>query len=36
VSRTVADLKQSAKINKEHINTAVDLMGLNDNYFRDF
>jgi magnesium chelatase family protein len=36
VSRTIADLKSAKKINKNHIDLAVELMGINDNYFKNF
>lgn len=36
VSRTIADLQASNKINKEHIDLAVELMGVDDEYFKGF
>ena len=36
VSRTIADLEQSTNIQISHVDTAVSLMGINDDYFKDF
>lgn len=36
VSRTIADIDQSRKIQEKHIKNAISLMGLNDPYFRTF
>jgi len=36
VARTIADLAGDKRIKEEHIEQAVDLMGLTDSYFRDF
>ena len=36
VAQTIADLNESTRITKKHINIAVDLMGLNNPYFEDF
>lgn len=36
VARTIADLSSSKKIIKEHINLGVELMGISDNYFKNF
>ena len=35
VARTIADLAESATIKEMHIDTALDLMGLTDTYFRN-
>jgi magnesium chelatase family protein len=35
VARTVADLDSSERISRKHIDAAVDLMGLKEDYFRD-
>jgi magnesium chelatase family protein len=36
VSQTIADLNESTRITKKHIETAVDLMGLTNPYFEGF
>lgn len=36
VSRTIADLESSTKITKQNIDSAIALMGLDDEYFKDF
>jgi magnesium chelatase family protein len=36
VSRTIADLEEAKIISKKHIDLAVQLMGVNDEYFKDF
>lgn len=36
VSRTIADLQASKKINKKHIDLAIELMGVDDEYFKTF
>ena len=36
VSRTIADLQASKKINKNHIDLAIELMGIDDEYFKTF
>lgn len=36
VAQTIADLNESTRITRKHINKAVDLMGLNNPYFQDF
>jgi magnesium chelatase family protein len=36
IARTIADLESYRKITPHHIEHAVDLMGLNDPYFKDF
>lgn len=36
VSRTIADLESSKKITNQHIDSAIALMGLDDEYFKDF
>jgi Predicted ATPase with chaperone activity len=36
VSRTVADIELSDEIQKKHIDLALDLMGINNDYFKDF
>jgi magnesium chelatase family protein len=36
VSRTIADLHAAKKITKRHVDLAVELMGVDDEYFRDF
>lgn len=35
VARTIADIESSYKIKKEHMDLAIDLMGITDHYFRD-
>ena len=35
VSRTIADLDESKTINKKHVDLAINLMGLNDEYFME-
>lgn len=36
VSRTIADLSSCERIDKSHVDLAVELMGINDAYFRSF
>ena len=36
VSRTIADISESKKIQEKHIKSAIDIMGLNDPYFKSF
>jgi len=36
VAQTIADLNDSTRITRKHINKAVDLMGLANSFFRDF
>ena len=36
VSKTIADLNESASIKEIHINKAIELMGLDHKYFKDF
>jgi magnesium chelatase family protein len=35
VARTIADIELSSRIKKEHLDLAIDLMGITNNYFRD-